>query len=233
MIGSVTGTILERSEDSVLIQLGGFGLQVQCTPSTCLDLRVGDSATLATALVVREDSLTLFGFADSDQRAVFSVLQSVSGVGPRLALAVLATLTPDQLRCAVHAGDTATLMKISGIGRKGAQRMILDLADRLTPPTAGRAVDVRDNSAAPHGGAMSWQAQPWQAQPWQVPVQRALVGLGWSERDADSAVSAVRAEIAQEDIASADPVKADPVPDARTDDISAMLKRALRSLDNR
>ncbi len=228
MIGSVTGTILECSEDSVLIQLGGFGLQVQCTPSTCRDLRVGDCATLATALVVREDSLTLFGFADSDQRAVFSVLQSVSGVGPRLALAVLATLTPDQLRCAVHAGDTATLMQISGIGRKGAQRMILDLADRLMPPTAGRAVDVRDNSAAPHG-----QAPPWQAPPWQAPVQRALVGLGWSERDADSAVAAVRAEIAREDVASADPGKVNPGPDARTDDIAAMLKRALRSLDNR
>ncbi len=210
MIGSVTGIVLERGQDSVLIQLGGIGLQISCTPSTCRDLHVGDTASLATSLVVREDSLTLFGFADSDQREVFSVLQSVTGVGPRLALAVLATLTPNQLRAAVHAGDTATLTKISGIGRKGAQRMVLELADRLSPATDGTSVDVRDSDSAQAPGVAPWEAS----------VQRALVGLGWADRDAQAAVVAVQGELTANG-------------QSETDDVSSLLKMALRALDRR
>ncbi|MEI8084360.1 MAG: Holliday junction branch migration protein RuvA, partial [Actinomycetes bacterium] len=172
MIASLTGTVLTVSADTAVVEVGGIGLRVQCSGRTVSDLRVGSRHTLATSLVVREDSLTLFGFADSDDRDVFETLQSVSGVGPRLAQAALSVLTADQLRAAVQAQDEVTLTRIPGVGKKGAQRLVLELADKLGSPVNSVSVDVRDTGVV---GALSWQG----------PVREALVSLGWSAKESD------------------------------------------------
>lgn len=171
MIALVRGRIARVSQGSVVVDVGGVGIEVTCTPQTALGLRVGEAASLDTALVVREDSLTLFGFSDADQRDVFEAVQTVSGVGPRTALALLATLTPDELRRAVAAEDLTTLMAVPGIGRKGAQRLVLELKDRLGSPA--------ETSAST--GSASWQEA----------VQGGLESLGWSRREAEAAVAAV------------------------------------------
>ena len=155
---------------SAVVEASGVGYAVQATPSTLAGLREGVEVLLHTSLVVREDSMTLFGFADRDEREVFEVLQSVSGVGPRLALAMLATLAPDALRRAVACGDVAALQRVPGIGKKGAQRLVLELGAKLGPERGGRADP--EESATVSGD-----------------VVEALVGLGWSERDAAAAVA--------------------------------------------
>ncbi|HWJ84471.1 MAG TPA: Holliday junction branch migration protein RuvA, partial [Cellulomonas sp.] len=154
----------------------GVGMLVQATPATLAGLRVGASATLHTSLVVREDSLTLFGFADDDEREVFEIVQTVSGVGPRLAMAMLAVHTPDGLRRAVVDEDLKALERVPGIGRKGAQRIVLELKDRIGAPTP-----VSVGGAAPVVVAGDRRDQ----------VVEALVGLGWSARVADDAVTTV------------------------------------------
>jgi len=168
VIASLRGTVTEIGPDSAVLEVGGLGLRVQCAPDTLAGLTVGRSATVPTALVVREDSLTLFGFADTDERVVFDLLQTATGVGPRLAQAVLAVLRPDDVRRAVLAEDLVTLTKVPGIGRKVAQRLVLELGDRLGPPV---------------GGAV---AGPLLAGPaWRGPVHAGLVNLGWSAREID------------------------------------------------
>ncbi|MBD7916803.1 Holliday junction branch migration protein RuvA [Cellulomonas sp. Sa3CUA2] len=173
MIASVYGTVLAVRLDAAVVEVGGVGLLVQATPATLAGLRVGQPGRLFTSLVVREDALTLFGFADDDERDVFEAVQTVSGVGPRLALAMLAVHTPDGLRRAVAHEDLAALMRVPGIGRKGAQRIVLELGERLgaPSPTAGAAVV----SSADH----------------REQVVEALVGLGWPLRAAQDAVASV------------------------------------------
>jgi Holliday junction DNA helicase RuvA len=173
MIASVRGRVVGVSPDGAVIEVGGVGLAVQCAPGTLAGLHLGAEARLATSLVVREDSLTLYGFADDDAKQLFELLQTASGVGPRLAQAVLAVLTPDVVRAAVASGDTATLTRVPGIGKKGAERLVLELRDRIGP--AG-------TSAGP-GGVLSGA--------WHEQVRQALVGLGWSASQADSAVAVV------------------------------------------
>src|SRR5690606_32613851 len=134
VIAFLTGRVAGRGGGSAVIDVGGVGMTVLCTPATLARLRVGETATVATSLVVREDSLTLYGFADADERDVFERLQTASGVGPRLALAMLAVHTPEALRKAVAAEDTAALTAVPGIGRKGAQRIVLELRDKLGEP---------------------------------------------------------------------------------------------------
>ena len=131
MIASVRGEVLSVGLDSAVLEVGGVGLLVHTTPGTVAGLRRGAQARLATTLVVREDSLTLYGFADEDERDVFEPVQTVSGVGPRLALAMLAVHAPDALRAAVSTGDLAALTKVPGIGKKGAERIVLELRDKL------------------------------------------------------------------------------------------------------
>lgn len=168
MIASLRGIVTEIGPDSAVLEVGGLGLRVQCAPDTLAGLTVGRSATVPTALVVREDSLTLFGFADTDERVVFDLLQTATGVGPRLAQAVLAVLRPDDVRRAVLAEDLVTLTKVPGIGRKVAQRLVLELGDRLGPPVGGTV------------------AGPLLAGPaWRGPVHAGLVNLGWSAREID------------------------------------------------
>lgn len=176
MIASVRGEVTALGSDTVVIEVGGVGLALHCAPSTLSGLRVGAAARLAASLVVREDSLTLYGFADDDAKSLFELLQTASGVGPRLAQAVLAVHTPDVVRSAIATGDTVVLTRVPGIGKKGAERLILELRDRIGP------VAVLDE-----GGVTTIGGAP----PWHEQVRQALVGLGWAARDADSAVSAV------------------------------------------
>ena len=173
MIAGVRGEVLEIGLDHAVVEVGGVGLAVHATPATLARLRRGEQARMATSLVVREDSLTLFGFADADERELFVLLQTVSGVGPRLALATLAVLDPDALRRALADGDATALSRVPGIGRKGAERMVLELRDKVVAPEAAPA-------ALPAGGPREQ-------------VVEALVGLGFPARPAEQAVDVVLA----------------------------------------
>ncbi|MFC4562602.1 Holliday junction branch migration protein RuvA [Nocardiopsis mangrovi] len=202
MIAFLSGRVAARGGGTAVIEVGGVGMTVQCTPATLAGLRVGDTATVATSLVVREESLTLFGFADDDERDVFERLQTAGGVGPRLALAMLAVHTPDALRAAVAGEDTAALTRVPGIGPKGAQRIVLELRDKLGRPHGG-GPEVAD--AAPAAGSAPWRPQ----------VVSGLVNLGWSVKDAESAADAVAPEAAE---AGTRP------------DVATLLRSALRKL---
>lgn len=175
MISTLTGTVGQVSLDGAVIVVGGgVGMRVLATPGTLAGLRPGAPTELATTLVVREDSLTLFGFADAEERDVFELLQTVSGIGPRLALAMLAVHTPAQLRRAVAEEDLAALMRVPGIGRKGAQRIVLEVGDRLGPPDGVNLPAGTPSVPAPRAAGE---------------VVEALVGLGWTARAAEQAVS--------------------------------------------
>src|SRR3954449_7287825 len=136
MIASVRGRVASVAPDGAVVEVGGVGLSVICTPNTLAGLRVGEEARLSTSLIVREDSLTLYGFADDDARSLFELLQTASGVGPRLAQAVLAVHAPDVVRKAVATGDSTTLTRVPGIGKKGAERLVLELRDRIGSVTS-------------------------------------------------------------------------------------------------
>ncbi len=174
MIAFVRGRVASLSPTTAVVEVGGIGLELLCAPGTLAGLRVGETHLVSTSLVVREDSLTLFGFADDDERATFELLQTASGVGPKLAQAMLAVLSPDALRAAVAADDVKTLTRVPGVGPKGAQRIILELRDRIGAPSSATM------------GATSPPALAWRDQ-----VHQGLVGLGWSARDADKAVDEV------------------------------------------
>ncbi len=204
MIAFVRGPVAALGPDAAIVNVGGVGLAVQCTPSTLAALRTGEPAALPTSLVVREDSLTLYGFADEDERVVFEILQTASGVGPRLAQAMLAVHSPEALRRAVATDDLAALTQVPGIGRKGAARIVLELRDRLGPPGTAAGEPV----APAAGGSAPWRAQ----------LHGALIGLGWSTREADDAATGVAAEAERALAEGADP------------DIGALLRSALRSL---
>ena len=178
MIAFVRGEVAAVTLNSAVLEVGGVGLELMCTPGTLATLRAGQVATLPTSMVVREDSLTLFGFLDEDEKACFELVQTASGVGPKLAQSILACLEPDELRVAVASDDTKTLTKVPGIGQKGAQRIILELKDRLGAPVGH----------ARHGRT------PTPAAPWKDQVLQGLVGLGWSAKDADAAVESVAPE---------------------------------------
>jgi Holliday junction DNA helicase RuvA len=176
VIASVRGEVLSVGLDHAVVEVGGVGLAVHAVPATLATLRRGEQARLATSLVVREDSLTLYGFADTAARELFVLLQTVSGVGPRLALAMLAVLEPDALRSALAEGNLTVLTQVPGIGRKGAERLVVELRDKvgaMVPAAAGQA--VRSGPAV--------RAQ----------VTEALVGLGFAARQAEQTVEAVLA----------------------------------------
>ncbi|NJP92717.1 Holliday junction branch migration protein RuvA [Nonomuraea sp. FMUSA5-5] len=206
MIASVAGKVTAIAPDGAVIEVGGVGILTHCTPGTLATLRMGEDARLATSLVVREESLTLYGFATDDERAVFELLQTASGVGPKLALAMLAVHTPNTLRVAVTSGDVKALTQVPGIGQKGAQRIILELKDRLGTPE--EAVN-----AALHGDR--------RVAVWRDQVHSGLVGLGYSSKDADEAVAAVEPDADAELAAGRQP------------QVAALLKAALRSLSVR
>jgi Holliday junction DNA helicase RuvA len=174
MIAFVKGHVAQVTLSSAVLEVGGVGLELMCTPGTLATLRTGQVATLPTTMVVREDAMTLFGFLDEDEKTVFELVQTASGVGPKLAQAMLAVLSPDSLRVAVAGDDVKTLTKVPGIGQKVAQRIILELKDRLGTPV-GAVV------ASAARGQDAWRDQ----------VHQGLTGLGWPAREAERAVDAV------------------------------------------
>jgi len=177
MIAFVRGTVADVSLTSAVLEVGGVGLELNCTPNTLASLREGTEARLPTSMIVREDSMTLFGFLDDDEKSLFEMLLTASGVGPKLAQAMLAVLSPDDLRRAVTTEDIKALTRVPGIGQKGAQRIVLELKDRIGAPT-GASLPRSQGSAAP---AAAWRDQ----------VHAGLVGLGWSAKEAEKAVEAV------------------------------------------
>jgi len=208
MIAHLTGVVSAVSPDQAVVDIGGVGLAVSCTPSTLATLRTGTAVRLATSLVVREDSLTLYGFVDDDERSLFELLQTASGVGPRLAQAVLAIHRPGAIRRAVASSDVAALTQVPGIGKKGAERLLIDLKDRLgTGPEThpGGSMD----GLTPAAGEAGWRRS----------LSQALLGLGWNPRETEAALQAVTPEA-----------------DARIErgasvEVGALLRQALSSLD--
>lgn len=201
MIASVRGSLTHVGLDHVVVEVGGVGMLVHTTPATASSCRRGSEVSLATSLVVREDSLTLFGFAEPAERDMFQTVQTVSGVGPRLALAMLSVMGPDQLAAALAGGDSKALTTIPGIGAKSAQRLVLELRDKVGAIRGG------GGTASP-GTAPVLPGQ----EPWRGKVAEALVGLGWSAKQAADAV---------ERVAVSAPADAD---------IAAYLRLALREL---
>ena len=177
MISFVRGSVAAAGPDWLVVDVGPIGLRVTCTPTVAMSHRVGNHVFLHTTLVVREDSWTTFGFETEEERSVFESVQTVTGIGPRIALAVLATLTPDALRHAIEAEDLATLTSVSGIGRKGAQRIVLELKGVLVSC---------DAPAGRLAGAGS---------PWSTSVASGLTSLGWSVREADAAIAIVAGQL--------------------------------------
>ena len=186
MISSVRGTAVHVDADSVVVEVGGVGLHVAVTPQVARAAHVGDALMLHTSLIVREDALSLFGFETREELAVFTQLLGVTGVGPKSALGVLATLTVPQIADAVSADDDAPFRRVSGIGPKTAKLIVVQLAGKIavTRPSVGGGTDAAPTAAVP------------------AQVVQALVGLGWSERTAAEAVEAAANEAPAGDRAS-------------------------------
>jgi holliday junction DNA helicase RuvA len=200
MIASVRGTVAALGPDGAVVEVGGVGLAVSCSPGTLARLRVGEIARLATSLVVREDSLTLYGFADDDERAMFELLQTANGVGPKLAQTMLGVYPPRELRRAVATSDLAALTRVPGIGRKGAERIALELRDRIG------SIDGSDPGV--NLGGLTAVA------PWRDQLAHALAGLGFSGKEAIDAVDVVAAD----------------QPEGEPPDVPAMLRRSIQLL---
>jgi holliday junction DNA helicase RuvA len=175
MIASVSGRVLSVGPTSAVVEVGGLGVLALCSPNTVAGLRVGERTTLATSLIVREDSLTLYGFASNDEREFFELLLTATGVGPKLAQAALAVLSPEELRQAIATDNLLQLCKVPGVGRKGAQRIVIELKDKIN------AVGVAESSLSTSPAASAWRDQ----------VVSGLQGLGWSAKDAEAACAEV------------------------------------------
>ena len=208
MIAFVEGQVDALAPDAAVVKVGGVGLLVHCAPGTLAQLTVGQTARLATSLVVREDSLTLYGFADDDERTVFELLQTASGVGPRVAQAMLATHRPDTLRTIFATQDLKALTLVPGIGPKGAQKLLIELKGRLGAPSGAAAGATAGPAANAAPGLTPWRGQ----------LLEALTGLGWTARDAEAALA---------DVA---PVAAEAEARGETPQLPVLLRAALRSL---
>lgn len=203
MIAFVEGEVDSLTQDAAVVRVGGVGLLVHCAPELVKNLTVGTVAKLATSLIVREDSLTLYGFADADERAVFEQLQTAGGVGPRLAQAMLATHRPDTLRTVFATQDLKALTLVPGIGPKSAQKLLIELKGKLGAPSG----------AVPAQAAGGPGPAPWRGQ-----LLEALTGLGWTARDAEAALSDV------------EPLAAEAEAAGRPPQLPVLLRAALRSL---
>jgi Holliday junction DNA helicase RuvA len=170
MIAHLSGSILDVRLNQLVIDVGGIGYQVTVAPELAADSRVGQSISLHTSLVVREDSWTLFGFSNADAKNLFEQLQSVTGIGPKVASALLAVYQPEELRSAIATQDNAALERVPGIGKKVASRIILELKDKF-------------------GGG--YRSKSSLSGPWRTQVIGALTGLGYSAKEAESALDDV------------------------------------------
>lgn len=180
MISHLTGTIRHLTTEKVVIEVGGVGYLASISPRTSSKIAVGSDLTISTSLVVREDSMTLFAFLDSQERDLFDTLQTVSGIGPKVALAITGALTPEALAQAIAIEDLATIEKVPGIGKKGAQRLVLELKGKLVSA---------DTSAVP----VSHHALRDQ-------VLDALIGLGFSSKESDKAINSTFSHLAENSI---------------------------------
>ena len=180
MITLVTGVVRSINTEKVIVEVGGVGLSVSVTAQTSSSLTLGAPVTLFTTLVVREDSLTLFGFMDDEARSLFELLQTVSGIGPKVALSILNSLSPDQIAKAVATEDASLIEKVPGIGRKGAQRLILELKGKISST----------------GGHKNISHQPV----WREQLTSALVSLGFTAKDSDAAITTVIGNLAESGI---------------------------------
>lgn len=176
MISLLNGTVRSIHTDRVVVEVGGFGLSVLVTPATTNQVSLGAQVQLFTSLVVREDSLTLFGFVNEESRSLFELVQTVSGIGPKVALSILGALTPEDLGRAIAQEDIGAIEKVPGIGRKGAQRMILELKGKLND--LSHAQQYKGHQPA-----------------WREQLSSALVSLGFSPKESDNAISAVIADL--------------------------------------
>ena len=198
MISLLSGTVKSISSDRITVEVGGFGLSVLVNPQTSLQATLGAQIQLFTSLVVREDSLTLFGFINEESRSLFELLQTVSGIGPKVALSILGALTPEDLGRAIAQEDIGAIEKVPGIGRKGAQRLILELKGKLSD--------------------LSHTQQYKAHQPaWREQLISALVSLGFSPKESDTAISNVLSQLQENGI------------EASTLDLSELLKLTLAS----
>ena len=179
MISLIHGTVRSLTLDRAVVEVGGVGLAISITPATSASLNIGAPAQFFTTLVVREDSLTLYGFLDDDVKTLFELVQTVSGIGPKVALSIVAALSPSQLGVAVAQEDIAAIEKVQGIGRKGAQRLILELKGKLSDFGTS-------NKIAHHQPA------------WREQLASALISLGFSAKESDNAITTVVNQIAEE-----------------------------------
>ena len=182
MIATLSGTVKSLSPDRAIIEVGGVGMSVLINAHTSAAMTLGAHANLYTSLVVREDSLTLFGFSDEPSRVLFELVQTVSGIGPKVALSILGALTPSELAHAVNTENISAIEKVPGIGKKGAQRLILELKSKISDFSQG---------------TYTRSHQPV----WREQLTSALVSLGFSAKDSDDAINSVLSEISQEEIA--------------------------------
>ena len=181
MISLLTGTVRSISSDRIIVEVGGFGVSVLVNQQTSAQATLGAQIQLFTSLVVREDSLTLFGFINDESRTLFELVQTVSGIGPKVALSILGALTPEDLGRAIAQEDVAMIEKVPGIGRKGAQRLILELKGKLSDLSTGQ-------SYTSHQPA------------WREQLTSALVSLGFSPKESDAAISNVVSELQSNDV---------------------------------
>ena len=198
MISLINGVVRSIASDRAVVEVGGVGLAVSLTSQTTSQLNLGAPVQLFTSLVVREDSLTLFGFLDEESRSAFELVQTVSGIGPKVALAILGAHTPQSLAVAIAQEDIKAIEKVPGIGRKGAQRLILELKGKIS-----------DFGSVDHKQIH----QPV----WREQLTSALISLGFTAKDSDSAITAVVSQYADSGV------------DAQNVDISELLKAALQS----
>ena len=206
MIAFVEGEVAALTPETAVIMVGGVGLLVHCAPNVLAGLAVGTKARLATALIVREDSLTLYGFLEEDERVVFQQAQTASGIGPRVAQAMLATHSPNVLRTIFATQDVKALTLVPGIGPKGAQKILLELKGKLGAPVGGAAGSVPAQAGGP--GLSPWRGQ----------LLEALTGLGWTARDAEAALAEV------------EPLAAEALAAGQAPQLPVLLRAALRSL---
>jgi Holliday junction DNA helicase RuvA len=181
MIATLSGTVKSLSPDRAIIEVGGVGMSVLINAHTSATMTLGAHANLYTSLVVREDSLTLFGFSDEPSRVLFELVQTVSGIGPKVALSILGALTPSELAHAVNTENISAIEKVPGIGKKGAQRLILELKSKISDFSQG--TNTRSHQPV-----------------WREQLTSALVSLGFSAKDSDDAINSVLSEISQEEI---------------------------------
>ena len=179
MISLVNGVVRAISPDKIIVEVGGVGLSLAVTQKTTAQLNVGVSVQLFTTLVVREDALTLYGFLEDGDRALFELVQTVSGIGPKVALSIVSALSPSQLAVAISQEDISAIEKVPGIGRKGAQRLILELKGKLTDFGTG-------DKSSHHQPA------------WREQLASALISLGFSAKESDNAITIVVSQIAEE-----------------------------------